>query len=324
MTPAPPPSADSVAGIDVGKYGLDVFVDPSQLERRFANTPDGRRTLCDWLRELGARRVAVEPTGRYHRELHQCLCDDGVKVVLANPQRMRNFARSLGEQAKSDRIDAAMLARYARLDGIEGTAPKPEAQRALADLLALRRKLVEQRDGLRKHAAETGDAAASLLADLLEAFDAKVQTADDAIEAGIQADPAMRRRSEIIRSVPGCGPLTAASLCAELPELGSATPAEAAALAGLAPYVCDSGRHHGRRRIRGGRQHPRKLLYMAATSAIRWNPALRTVYTRLTARGKPHKVALVAVMRKLLVLLGALLRDDRLWLPAGPPARLPA
>ncbi|MCY4593367.1 MAG: transposase, partial [Bryobacterales bacterium] len=110
------------------------------LERRFANTPDGRRTLCDWLRELGARRVAVEPTGRYHRALHQCLCDDGVKVVLANPQRMRNFARSLGEQAKSDRIDAAMLARYARLDGIEGVAPKPEAERALADLLALRDK----------------------------------------------------------------------------------------------------------------------------------------------------------------------------------------
>ncbi len=156
-------------------------------------------------------------------------------------------------------------------------------------------------------------AAASLLAPLLEALDAKVQAADDAIEVGIQADPALRRRRKIIRSVPGCGPLTAASLCAELPELGSATPAEAAALAGLAPYVCDSGR-----------QHPRKLLYMAATSAIRWNPALRTVYTRLTARGKPHKVALVAVMRKLLVLLGALLRDDRLWLPAGPPARLPA
>ena len=122
MTPAPPPSADSVAGIDVGKYGLDVFVDPSKLERRFANTPDGRRTLRDWLRELRARRVAVEPTGRYHRALHQCLCDDGVKVVLANPQRMRNFARSLGEQAKSDRIDAAMLARYAHLDD---TPPRP-------------------------------------------------------------------------------------------------------------------------------------------------------------------------------------------------------
>ncbi len=324
MTPPPPASPESVAGIDVGKHRLDVFVDPSALERRFANTRDGRRALCHWLRELGTRRVAVEPTGRYHRELHQCLYDAGVKVVLANPQRMRNFARSLGEQAKSDRIDAAVLARYARLDGIEGTAPKSEGQRALVDLLALRRKLVEQRDALRKHASETGDAAARLLASLLKAFAAKIQQADDAIQAGIEADPALRRRSEIMRSVPGCGPLTAASLCAELPELGSATPAEAAALAGLAPYACDSGGHHGRRRIRGGRQHPRKLLYMAATSAIRWNPALRTFYTRLTARGKPHKVALVAVMRKLLALLGALLRDDRLWTPAGPPAGLPA
>ena len=227
MTPPPPASPESVAGIDVGKHWLDVFVDPSALERRFANTRDGRRALCHWLRELGARRVAVEPTGRYHRELHQCLYDAGVKVVLANPQRMRNFARSLGEQAKSDRIDAAMLARYARLDGIAGTAPKSEDQRALVDLLALRRKLVEQRDALRKHASETGDAAARLLASLLKAFAAKIQQADDAIQAGIEAAPALRRRSEIMRSVPGCGPLTAASLCAELPELGSATPAEA-------------------------------------------------------------------------------------------------
>ena len=271
MTPPPPARPpESVVGIDVGKHWLDVFIDPAALERRFANTGNGRRALRNWLRKLSVRR------------------------------------------------------RHARLDGLEGSVPKPQSQRALGDLLALRRKLVQQRDALRKHASETGLAAASVLNSLLEHFAAKIQQADDAIQAGIEADPALRRRSEIIRSVPGCGPLTAASLCAELPELGSATPAEAAALAGLAPYACDSGGHHGRRRIRGGRPHPRKLLYMAATSAIRWNPALRAFYARLTARGKPHKVALVAVMRKLLALLGALLRDDRLWTAESPAAGSPA
>ena len=144
-----------------------------------------------------------------------------------------------------------------------------------------------------------------------------IQLANDFIQSGIEADPAQRRRSEIIPSVPGYGPLTDASLCAELPELGSATPAEAAALAGLAPYACGSGGHHGRRRIHAS-------CCMAATSAIRWKPALQTFYARLTARGKPHKVALVAVMRKLLAPLGALLRDDCLWTPESPAAGSPA
>ncbi len=320
MTPPPTPPAESVAGIDVGKHWLDVFVDPAACERRFANTHEGHQALSNWLSQLDARRVALEPTGRYHRELHQGLHNDGVTVVLANPQRMRNFARSLGQQAKTDRVDAAMLARYACLDHLQSVAPKPANQQALGDLLALRRKLVEQGAAWRKHASATAGPAADLLQPLLDRFAPKVREVDAAVQAGIDADPGLRRRSEIIRSVPGCGPLTAASLCAELPELGSATPAAAAALAGLAPYACDSGGHHGRRRIRGGRQHPRKVLYMAATSAIRCNPDLRTVYARLPARGKPHKVALVAVMRKLLGLLAALLRDDRLWTPASPAA----
>ncbi|MCY4594304.1 MAG: transposase [Bryobacterales bacterium] len=153
----PPPESD------VGKHWIDVFIDRATLERRFANTRIGRHAHRIWLRKLGVGSVVVEPNGRYHRELHQCLHDDRVTVVLANPQRMRNFTRSLGQQAKCDRIGTAMLARYAPLDGLEGVAPKPEGERILCDRLALRRKLVEQRDALRKHASETGSAAASLL-----------------------------------------------------------------------------------------------------------------------------------------------------------------
>ncbi len=324
MTNPAATTAEPVAGIDVGKLWLDACADPAELSRRFENTQVGRRALRNWLRKLGVRRVALEPTGRYHRQLHQCLHDDGVAVVVANPLRARNFARALGQQAKNDRVDAAMLARYARLEHVTSTPPKPRSLQELSDWLALRRKLSEQRDALRKQAGELGGQAAALLGSLLAAFTDKLQQTDKALQACLEADPALCRRRAIILSVPGCGPLNAASLCADLPELGSASPAEAAALAGLAPYDCDSGGHRGRRRIRGGRRHPRKLLYMAATSAIRFNPGLKAFYERLAAQGKPRKVALVAVMRKLLALLGALLRDDRLWSPEAPVSGAPA
>ncbi len=174
---------------------------------------------------------------------------------------------------------------------------------------------------MRKHAAELGGEAAKLLVPS-EGRPAR-SAMPAALQACIQADRPCADAARSSGSVPGCGPLNAASLSADLPELGSARPGESAALAGLAPYDSDSGGHHGRRSIRGGRQHPRNLLYMAALSAIRWNPDLQAFYERLAGKGKPHKVALVAVMRKLLALLGALLRDDRLWSPAAPAAGPP-
>ena len=319
-TPVPPVPAP-VAGIDIGKHWLDVHVDPADLDRRFENTKLGRRALRNWLRRHGVRRVALEPTGRYHRALHQCLHDDGVTVALANPQQARNFARSLGQRAKNDRVDATMLAHYARLESVKGTAPKPASLQTLADWLATRRKLVAQQAALRKHVAEIGPEADRVLASLLEGFAASIQQVDAEMQACIAADPGLQRRCEIIQSVPGCGPLNAASLCADLPELGRASRREAAALLGVAPYDCDSGQHRGRRRIAGGRRHPRDLLYMAATSAVRCNPAYGSYYQQLRNKpGQPkeHKVALVAVMRKLLTLVNALLRDDRLWQPQPP------
>ena len=235
MTNPAATTAEPVAGIDVGKLWLDACADPAELSRRFENTQVGRRALRNWLRKLGVRRVALEPTGRYHRQLHQCLHDDGVAVVVANPLRARNFARALGQQAKNDRVDAAMLARYARLEHVTSTPPKPRSLQELSDWLALRRKLSEQRDALRKQAGELGGQAAALLGSLLAAFTDKLQQTDKALQACLEADPALCRRRAIILSVPGCDPLNAASLCADLPELGSASPAEAAALAGLAP-----------------------------------------------------------------------------------------
>ncbi len=228
---------------------------------------------------------------------------------MSASSRSRCFAEALGQCAKNDRVDAAMLARFGLLPDLESTPPAPENRKRLHDLLALRTMLIKQRGALQKLLAELELDDSDVPAALLAANAAACTDCERHMRACIAADPALARRDAIIQSIPGLGPVTAATLCA--------------ALLGLAPFDRDSGQHHGNRRIRGGRAQPRHVLYMAATSAIRWNPASQACHDRLTQRGKPHKVALVAVMRKLAALLDTLLREDRLWQPE-PPVQLPA
>ena len=312
------PNPIVVAGIDVGKSKLDAHIHGDGRERQFHNTKPGRRALRNWLLKHGVTRAVFEPTGRYHRNLHQCLADAGVETVLVNPLRSRRFAEALGQLAKNDRVDAAMLARFGLLDGLEATPPQPQNLRRLSDLLALRRKLVDHLGALRKLTAELGDEAATCPAATLEALQADIQRCDRRMRACIAADAELSRRDAIIQSVPGCGPVNAACLCANMPELGRLGRRQAASLFGLAPFDRDSGQHRGGRSIRGGRAQPRHLLYMAAVGAIRWEPASQAFYQRLLARGKAPKVALIAVARRLAGLLDTLLREDRLWQPEPP------
>ena len=197
---------------------------------------------------------------------------------------------------------------------------KPANLRLLSDLLALRRKLVEQLGALRKLCAELDPEAAACPSTTLDALKTDIADCDRRMRACIAADAGLSRRDAIIQSIPGFGPVNAACLCADMPELGSLGRHQAASLLGLAPFDRDSGQHRGDRSIRGGRAQPRHLLYMAALSAIRCEPSSQACYQRLTANGKPHKAALVAVMRRLVGLLDTLLRQDRLW-QAQPPAR---
>ncbi len=315
------PSQTIVAGIDVGKSGLDAHLEPGGQARHFANTKTGRRALRNWLVKHGVTRAVFEPTGRYHRELHQCLFDSGLETVAVNPLRSRRFAEAIGRLAKNDRVDASMLARYGLLSGLAGTPPKAPLLHRLNDLIAIRRKHVAQRAAqLKLHSQLDADTAGELGDPLIQLFDELIGKADTALQACIASDPELARRAASIRSIPGFGPANAASLCADMPELGSLDRRQAAALIGVAPYDRDSGQSSGGRHIQGGRQHPRNLLYMAATSAIRCNPDMRAFFERLGASGKQHKVARVAVMRKLITLVNALLRADREWQPA-PPAR---
>ena len=313
-----------VAGIDVGKLKLDAHILDGSLERQFNNDKCGRRALRNWLLKHGVTRAVLEPTGRYHHNLHQSLFDAGIETVLVNPLRSRRFAQAIGQLAKNDRVDAAMLARFGLLDNLEATPPQRQNLQLLSDLLALRRKLVDQLGALRKLCAELAPEAAGCPGATLAALQSDIASCERRMLACIAADAELSRRAAIIRSIPGCGPVTAACLCADMPELGRLGRRQAASLFGLAPFDRDSGQHRGGRSIRGGRAHPRRLLYMAAMSAIRCEPASKACYERLTARGKPHKVALVAVMRKLVGLLDTLLCEDRLWQPEPPTRELEA
>ena len=309
-----------VAGIDVSKDRLDVHV--AGQDRRFDNGRAGYRALGTWLAARQAARVVMEATGRDHRAAHQALHARGFEVVLANPLRTRRFAEALGRLAKTDAIDAAALAAYGMaFPDLPAARPREAFLERLADLLVLRTKHRDAQVALRLSAAEVQDPglreeaqrSVDLLGQQRDAFDRKIREL-------IASDPDTERRYRILTSIPGIGPVSAATLCCWMPELGQIGNRQAAALLGVAPFARDSGRQRGTRHIRGGRRRPRNVLYMAALSASTHNPDLQRLFRRLKAAGKSHKVATVAVMRKLIVLANVLLRDARPWSDTPPPA----
>ena len=250
-------ATDLVAGVDVSKARLDTQVEPGAATRSFPNDAGGQRAARDWLRRLGVRRVVLEPTGRYHRALHGCLDKAGLEVVLADPLQARQFARSMGRLAKTDRIDAATLALFGRLPDRRRALPLEHNLQQLKDLVAARAACVEDCVKRRKRIAEFGTGpAAAALGRLNDATEREIGGLDQAIAKALQADAGLARRAEILRSIAGIGPVATAVLCADLPELGNIGPKQAAALVGTAPFARDSGASRGARHIRGGRPPP--------------------------------------------------------------------
>jgi transposase len=285
-------SHDVGVGIDVCKEWLDIHILPAGAVLRFSNTKKGRKQLLCALKPLGVRIVVVEATGKYHRGVHRFLHDARLSIAVVNPLRARLFAESLGALAKTDSVDARMLAAFDLMAQLAATPPLPETIENLCEIVRNRE-------------------AAKAAAGALEALG--VQT--------IEADPGLARRFAILISIPGVGAVTACGPIANMPELGSLNAKQAGLLAGLAPLACDSGQRNGPRRIRGGRQAVRTGVYMAALSAVRFNPHLKRFYERLLAAGKAKKLALTAVMRKPIVLANDLIEEDRLWSPQTPAAK---
>lgn len=306
-------------GIDVCKDWLDVHVYPLCRNRRFPNTPEGLKLLKKELVGLKVGLIVMEATGKYHRQAHRTLYAAGFAVAIVNPLRPRFFAQSIGEPAKTDRLDAQVLALMAEKLEPRAVAPIPHELEALQEIVRARVAAVTQQTALlnQQHASQTAFVKAELARQLKTVANSIARLYAE-IERRVRADPALSRRYDILVSIPGIGPVAAIALLAGLPELGACSGKAASLLAGLAPLACDSGKQIGERHIRGGRGHVRIGLYFAAMTAARHNPQLAVVYKRLRAAGKKAKVAITAIMRKLVVLANVLIRDDRTWTPACP------
>ena len=304
-------------GIDVSKAHLDVHVLPTGDSFRVSHDDDGLVTLIERLRPVAPVVLVLEATGGYDVTAAATLASAGLPVAVVNPRQIRDFARATGQLAKTDTLDARVIALFAEA---VRPAPRPmpdEQARALGELIARRRQLVDMLGAeqnrrrllhdrrLQRHV----DAHIAWLEEALRRLDHDLTTL-------IRSTPVWRETEDLLRSVPGIGPVTACTLIADLPELGHLDRRRIAALAGLAPFARDSGAFRGRRMIAGGRAHSRRVLYMATLTAIKHNPAIRVFYLRLVAAGRPGKLALTAAMRKLLTVLNAMLRDRRPWQPA--------
>ncbi len=306
-------SEEVFIGIDVSKKRLDVA---SNIEKEIwgvANDKAGIDAIVKRCLELRPQLVVVESTGGIEKNLVGELYAGGVPVALINPHRVREFARSIGLLAKTDRLDARLLARFGQAVRPQPTRLPDEKEQLLAAMVLRRRQLIENRTAEKNRLLTAHKAMQGSIEAHLKWLDAQIAELDRQINQFIQDDPNFKVKNEILRSVPGIGKVTSSLMIAALPELGHSDRKQIAALVGVAPMNFDSGFFRGKRRIKGGRADIRTVLYMATVSATRFNPVIREFYQRLLKNGKLKKVALVACMRKLLTILNALIRDQLSW-----------
>jgi len=307
----------SVAGIDVSKARLDTFVLPQRMAKAFENGPDGIAALVSQLKRHQVSRVVLEATGGLEFPAARALCDAGLSVTRVQPGRVRGFRTFVGKRGKSDTIDAELIARFA-LVMIEDSRPSVPSEKAEAirSLSARRRQLVDLLVQEKTRLRMTRDAfVLQSLKTVIAALKAERDRVEEALSKAITADDAAARKAELLRTVPGIGPVVASVLITDLPELGTLNRHQVASLAGLAPHPQRSGTSQRGDHIRGGRACVRTALYMAAVSAVRCNPVFKTFYKRLIDEGKPKKLALIAVARKLIVLANAIVRMGKPWNP---------
>ena len=302
-------------GIDVAKARLDIAVRPSQEVWDAANDEVGIAELVERIQALAPQGIVVEATGGLEVPVAGSLAAAGLPVAVVNPRQVRDFAKATGRLAKTDRLDAQVLAHF-------GEAVRPEPRRlpdeqalALAALLARRRQVVEMLTAEKNRLGSASRRVRDRVKAHIEWLEKELADLDKELRRTLRDSPIWREHDQLLRSVPGIGPTVAVTLLADLPELGTLDRKQIAALVGLAPLNRDSGTLRGRRTIWGGRARVRAVLYMAALVATRHNPVIRAFYARLLAAGKPKKVALIACMHKLLLILNAVLKHRRAWCP---------
>lgn len=310
-------TSERYVGIDVSKRWLEVCVNEQAKSRKIGNDADGYRSLVESMQAMAPELIVFEATGGYERRAAKALSEAGLAIAVVNPTRVRRFAEALGILAKTDKIDAQVIAHFASVVKPAANGRQTPLEEQLAACVERRRQLLVQlvaeknrlstcpdciRDGIQEHIAWLEEQIARLEVD---------------IATFIRQEPAWQARADIIDSVPGVGAVTASTMVAELPELGQLNRQKIAALVGVAPFNKDSGPKKRKRKIFGGRAGVRRTLYMATLSATRHNPIIRAFYQKLRQRGKEKKVALTACMRKLLVIINAMVRKGQAW-QVGP------
>jgi transposase len=306
---------DSFVGIDVAKAWLDVaWLDGRTL--RIDHTPEAVTGLLEQLRSQSPALVVMEASGGLETALASALAAAGVPVAVVNPRQVRDYAKACGRLAKTDRIDALVLAAFAAAIRPQVRALPDEHTRALGDLLARRRQLVEMRVQEKLRLQQASALQRESLREHIAWLDERIARLDIYLTHALRSSPAWRDKDDLLQAIPGVGSLTRATMLALLPELGSLNRRQIAALVGVAPFNRDSGKHHGGRVIWGGRAQVRRTLYMATVAALRCNPVVRAFYDRLRVQGKPAKVALTACMRKLLTIMNAMLKHRSSWMPS--------
>lgn len=307
--------SERFVGIDVSKDSLDAHILPEGTTRRFDNTTAGIAALVAWLQPLTPTLVVLEATGGYERPAIAGLSLKGLPVSLVNPKRVRDFAGALGRRAKTDQIDARVLAQFAQqVRPVVRPLADANAQELQA-LVARRNQLIEMRTMESNRLATASRVVRRSIEAILRVLDKEIGTADTELTQAVESSPAWKAKDELLQSIPGIGPVTSRTLLAELPELGTLSREQVASLVGVAPMNRQSGRWNGKRFIAGGRAAVRRVLYLGAHAARQGNAVLAAFAERLKKAGKAPKVIRIALVRKLVIIANAVLRDQRPWQP---------
>lgn len=308
-------------GIDVSKTFLDIFDSHNKQHKRFSNTKEGVKKLLAFYKkeEIPSCHMILESTGVYQRLVQRTAARFGMIVYVVKPLRVRQFARSTGQLAKNDKLDAKVLSLFGEKVDLRCVFPRSTEVWKLADLVRLRHHLVEQRRAYKNHLETQDDKwIHQLSAPILKVLETQLKVCEKQIDTLIQEDQELKEKQKLLLTAPGVGKVTSWHILAFLPELGQASREEIASLVGVAPMVCESGNYRGKAMIQGGRSWVREALYMSILSSIRYSNKIGQIYERLKSKGKASKVAMVACMRKLLIILNVMIKNNQAWRHNNP------
>lgn len=306
-------SQKSYVGIDISKSTLDVFVLPSEKYMQFKNDANGIKKLALKMKVIAPALILMEATGGYEKAVARCLSQNEYSISISNPKRIRDFAKAKGVLAKTDQIDAKIIALFAQQMQPKETVLRSDNQEKLNDCSTRRRQLVKLIIMEKNRLEKSSPSLKSSLRRVIKALEKELERINKELHVIIEHDERYSNHNALLTSIKGVGPVVAADMIADLPELGSLSGKEISALVGVAPYNCDSGKLRGKRTTWGGRASVRCALFMAALTAIRYNPQIKAFYQRLCEAGKQKKVAIVACMHKLLLVMNSMLKHNQLW-----------